>query len=185
MNFFFTDKEKVKFKTKLSHQLPLFCNQLFQTKNYTLLSMEGFDGKLMNKETKLDLSQAKQLVKEAGSVFVESVIILQGYWFLVTSFSVFIHNPNRVDDCADKSRFPYQNNPVAFVQRKTNYGTSSFELVFRIGYVEVLANSGFIGSKSSTELIPFVDSALQQLSETISTSIEISTTERIFINKAQ
>ncbi|RCH78527.1 hypothetical protein CU098_000851, partial [Rhizopus stolonifer] len=121
-SFFYTDKEKVKFKTELSHQLPLFCNQLFQTKNYTLLSMKSFDEKLMDKETKLNLSQAKQLVKEVGPAFVESVIILQEYWFLVTSFSVFIHDPNRVDDCADKSRFPYQNNPVAFVQRKTNYG---------------------------------------------------------------
>lgn len=184
-NFFYTDKEKVRLKTELSHQLPLFCNQLFQTKNYTLLSMERFDVKLMDKETKLDLSQAKQLVKEVGPAFVESVIILQEHWFLVTSFSLFIHDPNRVDDCADKSRFPYQNKPVAFVQRKTNYGTSSFELVFRIGYVEVLANSGFIGSTSSTKLIPFVGSALQQLPGTISTSIETSTTEQIFISKAQ
>ncbi|KAG1454905.1 hypothetical protein G6F56_007205 [Rhizopus delemar] len=147
--------------------------------------MKSFDEKLMDKETKLNLSQAKQLVKEVGPAFVESVIILQEYWFLVTSFSVFIHDPNRVDDCADKSRFPYQNNPVAFVQRKTNYGKSSFELVFRIGYVEVLANSGFIGSKSSTKLTPFVGSALQQLPDIISTSIETSMTECIFINKAQ
>ncbi|KAI8081799.1 uncharacterized protein B0P05DRAFT_578817 [Gilbertella persicaria] len=139
----------------------------------------------MDKENKLDLSQAKQLVKEVGPAFVESVIILQEHWFLVTSFSVFIHDPNRVDDCADKSRFPYQNKPVAFVQRKTNYGTSSFELVFRIGYVEVLANSGFIGSTSSKKLIPFVGSALQQLPGTISTSIETSKTKQIFINKAQ
>jgi hypothetical protein len=139
----------------------------------------------MDKEAKLDLSQAKQLVTEVGPAFVESVIILQEHWFLVTSFSVFIHDPNRVDDCADKSRFPYQNKPVGFVQRKTNYGRSSFELVFRIGYVEVLANSGFIGSTSSRKLIPFVGSALQQLPGTISASIETSTTEQIFINKAQ
>ncbi|CEG76729.1 hypothetical protein RMATCC62417_11588 [Rhizopus microsporus] len=108
-DFYYTEKEKVKFKTKLSHQLPLFCNQLFQTKNYTLLSMENFD--------------------EVGPAFVESAIILQTHWFLVTSFSVFIHDPNRVDDCADKSRFTYQDNPIAFIQRKTGYGTSSFELV--------------------------------------------------------
>ncbi|CEJ02090.1 hypothetical protein RMCBS344292_16107 [Rhizopus microsporus] len=146
--------------------------------------MESFDVKLMNKETKLDLSQTKQLVKEVGPAFVESVIILQEHWFLVTSFFAFIHDSNRVDDCADKSRFFYQNKPVAFVQRKTNYGTSSFELVFRIGHVEVLANSGFIGS-SSRKLISFVDSALQQLPSTISTSIETSATEQIFINKAQ
>lgn len=103
----------------------------------------------MDKETKLNLFQAKKLVNEVGPAFVESVVILQEHWFLVTSFSVYIHDPNRVDDCADKSRFPYQNKPVAFIQRKTNYGTSSFELVFRIGYVEVLANSGFIGSINS------------------------------------
>lgn len=65
--------------------------------------MENFDVKLMDKETKLDLSQAKQLVKEVGPAFVESVILLQTHWFLVTSFSVFTHDPNRVNDCADKS----------------------------------------------------------------------------------
>lgn len=48
-----------------------------------------------------------------------------------------------------------------------------------------MANSGFIGSTSSTKLIPFVGSALQQLPGTISTSIETPTTEQIFINKAQ
>lgn len=42
----------------------------------------------------------------------------------------------RVDYWADKSRIPYQNKPVTFVQIKTNYGTSSFELVFRIDYVK-------------------------------------------------
>ncbi|PHZ10942.1 uncharacterized protein RHIMIDRAFT_293149 [Rhizopus microsporus ATCC 52813] len=62
---------------------------------------------------------------EVGPAFVESVILLQTHWFSVTSFSVFTHDPNRVNDC---------------------YGASSFELVIRIGYIEILANSGFIGS---------------------------------------
>ncbi|KAI9246836.1 hypothetical protein EDC94DRAFT_529338, partial [Helicostylum pulchrum] len=44
-----------------------------------------------------------------GPIFVEALIILQGYWFLITSFSVFFHDPHHVDDCADKSRFTYQN----------------------------------------------------------------------------
>ncbi len=99
-NFFHTDKEKVKFKTNLCYQLPLFCNQLFLSKNYILLPTEKFKT-LMEQEVKFNLSQVIQVVNEIAPTFVESAIIIKEHWFLATSFFVFLHDSNNVDDCTN------------------------------------------------------------------------------------
>ncbi|KAL0141779.1 hypothetical protein V8B55DRAFT_1492156 [Mucor lusitanicus] len=41
------------------------------------------------------------------NLFMECVILIEDHWFLIAGYSVFLHGPSTLDDCADKSRFQY------------------------------------------------------------------------------
>lgn len=181
-DFLHHNRSAVKYKKDLSHQVPLYCNQLFKTKDYTLLSMGRFKNQAIGRNYKLDLEQANELVKKVAPVLMESVIILKDHWFLLTSYSVFVHDPDRIDDCADKTTFKYQEEPIACIERKTGYSKESFELSYKIGYIEILANGGFIGSLDSTLLIPFAGLALQNLPKSIVADYRDAKTNYIFIS---
>lgn len=77
--------------------------------------------------------EAEELVSKYCSNLVESIIIIKDTWFLMTSFSVFVHNNPKIDDCADQSKVGHQNEAVAFIRRKTRMGRDFFELTY--GYV--------------------------------------------------
>ncbi|KAI9254689.1 hypothetical protein EDC94DRAFT_642032 [Helicostylum pulchrum] len=138
--------------------------------DYHLLKMVIFPQEVAAQNKNLDLVLAKSLVQEVGATLVESVLVLKGYWFLITSFSIFLHGTGTIDDCADKSRFGFQEKPIAFIQRKTGFGSSSFELILRFGNFEALANGG---------------SALQKLPNEPTGSVDTPKNNHIFINKGQ
>jgi len=53
----------------------------------------------------INMSQANTLFQKVASSFVESVIVINDFWYMITSFSVFIHDQVHTDDCADNSKY--------------------------------------------------------------------------------
>jgi hypothetical protein len=104
-------------------------------------------------------------------------MILDEYWFFMTSFSLFIHNNQKIDDCADLSKVSYQNEEVGFIRKKTKLGRDYFELTVRFGCIELLATSGFFGSLFS----PFLGSSIKDLPTAITGLYETISTKRIFV----
>lgn len=85
------NKEKLKYKNDLSLKLPVHCNQLFNTSHYKLLTTDRYKSHLMREDITLNLSDAKQLVKDVSPALVESVLLFREHWFLISSFSIFLH----------------------------------------------------------------------------------------------
>lgn len=91
--------------------------------------------------------------------FVESMIILRGYWFFMTSFSLFIHQNPQVDDRTDMSKVGYQEKVVVFIKRKTRLGKDFFELKYKFGFIELLATIGFFDLVSGSFFCPSLGSS--------------------------
>lgn len=72
----------------------------------------------MNKE------EAEVIVQMYSPSSIESVV-LEKHWFLMMSFSLFIHNNTQIDNCADLSKVSYQARAVAFTRRKTRFGKAT------------------------------------------------------------
>ncbi|KAK4519220.1 uncharacterized protein ATC70_009452 [Mucor velutinosus] len=173
-------------RAKLNHHLPVYVNQLMCLHDYSLLKKKQlFADKYMKKAANVDIEQADALIRKVAPMFVEAVIIIKDNWYMITSFSVFIHDPQHIDDCADNSKFAYQDKPIAFIMRKTAFGSSSYELVIRFGFIELLADSGFMGSVESNTFLPFVGSALKSLPLEVTGSINTLTSASIFVNNDQ
>lgn len=81
----------------------------------------------------------------------------------MTSFSLFIHNNAKIDDCADLFKIGYQARAVTFMRRKTRLGKDYFNLTYRLEYLELLGTSGFFGSVDGEYFFPFLGSPIQEL----------------------
>ncbi|KAG1138510.1 hypothetical protein G6F37_010456 [Rhizopus arrhizus] len=139
---------------------------------------------IIKRDLKLDYYKNSKVNKYCPQ-YVESVLILANHWFLVTSFSSFIHNNPKVDDCADKSIIRYQSNPIAFIRRKSQYGKDYFELTIRFGYVELVVTSGFFGSVDGKFYTAFLGSSIHNLPELITTNFNTTSTSMIFVSVQQ
>ena len=128
-------------------------NRFYNSKEYRIWKND-FCYDLLMKKTYLNEVEASRIVYKYGPKLVESVVKLENHWFLMTSFSCFIHSYPQINDCADLSKVGNQEKAVAFIRRKTNLGKDYFELTYRFGFVEVLANSGFFGSVDGTFFSP-------------------------------
>lgn len=56
-----------------------------------------------------------------GKMFLESICVFEGCFFIFASFSVFVHNNRSFDDYARSSCVVYQSTPVAYVRRNTRF----------------------------------------------------------------
>ncbi|KAL9537729.1 hypothetical protein MBANPS3_011517 [Mucor bainieri] len=142
----------------------------------------SLSAKAIKADTAISVTTAKTLIAKVAPTFMECVILIEDHWFLIAGYSVFLHDPSRLDDCADKSHFQYQSNPVASIERKTAFGKESFELSIKVGYLELLANAGFFGATDSTDLTPFSGLALRNLPTRIIENYHASTS-KIFIKE--
>ncbi|GAA5801848.1 hypothetical protein HPULCUR_007303 [Helicostylum pulchrum] len=131
-----------------NHQLDqVLCSvdtSLFDCEGYGYWE-NNFQGDNLIKRTDLNEAEASELIGTYAARLVESIAVLEKYWFFVTSFSAFLHH-NAVDDCADQSKTGYQEKAIAFVRTKTALGKEYFEFSIRFGHVEFLAAGGFFGS---------------------------------------
>ncbi|CEG76643.1 hypothetical protein RMATCC62417_11506 [Rhizopus microsporus] len=128
--------------------------------------------------------EAEVIVQMYSPSFIKSVVVLEKHRFLMTSFSLFIHNNTQIDDCADLSKVGYQARAVAFIRRKTRLGKDYFELTYRLGYLELLATSDFFGSVDG-ESFPFLGSSIQEFPVAIKEAYKTVSASAIFIPKIQ
>ncbi|KAG0760000.1 hypothetical protein G6F21_012056 [Rhizopus arrhizus] len=142
-------------KNQLSHLVPCHVNRLFNTNEYVVYDNRHVKVKITSEQ------QAESIVLFC-SKFMEAVVILENYWFFLTSFSVFVHDKN-VDDCADNSRVGFQQEAVSFIRKKTRAGCDYFELTTRFNNVELLSTSSFFGNVDSNTVLAFVGSLYTQL----------------------
>jgi hypothetical protein len=185
LDYYKNSKGKAIMKNNLGHILACSVNRFFEVIKYQELKINYQNDTLMRESNDLNADEAKRLVKRYCPQYVESVIILANHWFLITSFSCFIHNNPKVDDCADKSIISYQSNPIAFIRRKSQYGKDYFELTIRFGYVELVVTSGFFGSVDGKFYTAFLGSSIHNLPELITTNFNTTSTSMIFVSIQQ
>ncbi|CAO3701133.1 unnamed protein product [Rhizopus microsporus] len=92
-------------KNLLSRPVLCHVNRLFNTKEYVVYDNCHAKAKTISEQ------QAESIVLFC-SRFMEAMMILENYWFFLTSFSVFVHN-NNVDDCVDFSRVGHQSEALS------------------------------------------------------------------------
>lgn len=68
------------------------------------------------------------MFKDLLEHYIESVFVLNNVWFHDTAFDAFYHGDPKYDDCADKSKYGYQETPKAYVPRKTRFNIEFFEV---------------------------------------------------------
>lgn len=185
LDYYKNSKSKAIMKNNLGHILACSVNRFFETTKYHDLWLNYQNDTLMRESNDLSADEATCLVKKYCPQFVESVVVLANHWFFITSFSPFIHNNFKVDDCADRSVISYQSNPIAFIRRKSQYGKDYFELTIRFGYVELVATSGFFGSVDGRFYTAFLGSSLHNLPELITANFNTSSTSMIFVSIQQ
>ncbi|RCH87853.1 hypothetical protein CU098_009464, partial [Rhizopus stolonifer] len=166
-------KNTVIMKNQLNHLVPCHVNRLFNTKEYVVYNNSHAKAKITNKQ------QAESIVLFC-SKFMEAVVILESYWFFLTSFSVFIHDKN-VDDCADNSRVGLQQEAVSFIRKKTRAGSDYFELTTRFSNVELLATSGFFGNVDSNTVLAFIGSSIQNLPSSLAERYDTVSSKYVFV----
>ncbi|KAL9543930.1 hypothetical protein MBANPS3_007883 [Mucor bainieri] len=102
-------------------------------------------------------------VASIAGIFMNCIIQFNGAGvsFMLTSFDVFIHNNNMVDDCASGiSPHEYHQKPFAVVAKHTYLQSATyFELSIFLGYYEILTTGGYY-CKSGGPVIPFLGSSL-------------------------
>ncbi|KAG1111367.1 hypothetical protein G6F42_015053 [Rhizopus arrhizus] len=185
LDYYKNSKGMAIMKNNLGHILACSVNRFFDVTKYQELKVNYQNDTLMRESNDLNADEANRLVDKYCPQYVESVLILANHWFLVTSFSSFIHNNPKVDDCADKSIISYQSNPIAFIRRKSQYGKDYFELTIRFGYVELVVTSGFFGSVDGKFYTAFLGSSIHNLPELIITNFNTTSTSMIFVSVQQ
>lgn len=178
LKYFESMQHSVIMKSNLSHLVHASVNRLFDTSCYKLLQNEDIQAMLT--EGNIDKVETELIVTRHCPKFVETVVIINGFWLLCTSFCAFIHK-NELDDCADKSRIGFQTKPVSFIRRKTRAGSDYFELTIRIGMIELLVTSGFFGSINDSTVEAFFGSSIPNLPLSISSDYNTAFTESLFI----
>lgn len=124
---------------------PIHLEKLLSLKDFELIKKDTEKLQSMKRGLVLTKEEGKIVANYHGAKFVGSLIVLSNHWFFVTSLDIFIHNNINSDDCADDSKVMYQDEPIAYIRRKTQFKIEYFELSIRIGEVEMLANGGFWG----------------------------------------
>lgn len=185
LDYYKNSKGKAIMKNNLDHILACSVNKFFETTKYQDLALNHQNDTLMRESNDLSADEAICLVKKCCPRFVESVVVLANHWFLITSFSPFIHNNLEVDSCADRSIISYQSNPITFIRRKVPYGKDYFELTIRFGYVELVVTSDFFGSVDGRFYTAFLGSSLHNLPELITANFNTSSTSMIFVSIQQ
>ncbi|KAI9470945.1 MAG: hypothetical protein EXX96DRAFT_586296 [Benjaminiella poitrasii] len=160
-------------KNQLSHLVPCHTNRLFNTKEYIVYDNSHIKVKIINEQ------QAESIVQFC-SKFMGAVVILENYWFFLTSFSIFIHDKN-VDNCADNSRVGHQQEAVSFIRKRTRAGCDYFELATRFNNVELLTTSGFFGNVDSSTIFAFVGSSVQNMPSSLAQRYDTVSSKYIFV----
>lgn len=166
-------KNTVIMKNQLSHLVLCHVNRLFNTKEYVVYDNSHIKVKTTSEQ------QAESIVLFC-SKFMEAVVILENFWFFLTSFSVFVHDKN-VDDCADNSRVGLQQEAVSFIQKKTRAGCDYFELTTRFNNVELLTTSGFFGNVDSNTVLAFVGSSIQDIPSSLAQRYDTVSSKYVFV----
>ncbi|KAF1796343.1 hypothetical protein FB192DRAFT_1264799, partial [Mucor lusitanicus] len=165
-------------KNNASYELPCYLNRHWSIKDYKLIQKD-----LTPRDSILTQIAAKSAAKHIGSQLVNSIVVLKGHFFVITSSSLFLHRHNSMDDCATKSSIGFQDIPVAYIRKNKRCTYDYFELSIRIGHFEVLATGGFWGPLDGFQLVPFLgSSAISNLPSVIKENVDNPHTNTIFVN---
>lgn len=122
------------------------------------------DDPRLSPSTTIDITDAHDLVRNLGDRYMEMVILFGQFWFLVTSFDVFIHKSLDIDDCANKTDRQYESHPKACIISKSMHGQATYhELSVFIANVELVAVGGFFGKDDHPEITGFLGSSIKHL----------------------
>lgn len=175
-NFAANTDNTIIMKNQLNHLVSCHVNRLFNANEHIVYDNSHEKGNITSEQ------QAERIISFC-SKFMEAVVIIENYWFFMTSFSIFVHDKN-VDDCADKSRVGIQQEAVCFIRKKTRAGSDYFELTMRFNNVELLITSGFFGEIDSKTVSAFFGSSIQNLPSSITRRYDTVSSKYIFIPRS-
>ncbi|KAL7311974.1 hypothetical protein PS15m_009679 [Mucor circinelloides] len=104
LEYYYNQQSSAKMRDDLSLLIPASVNRFFDSSKYSHLELKVDEYSLM-KKANLSKHQAERTIDNYARSFVESVIVIEGYWFFfVTSLPTFIQKNLQIDDCADYSK---------------------------------------------------------------------------------
>ncbi|KAG2220462.1 hypothetical protein INT45_004204 [Circinella minor] len=95
-----------------------------------------------------------------ASKLVESVLIGDLHWVLLTQVDVFFANDFSIDDGAHKRIINPITTPKVMILERSDFGNPYYQLVIRSGQIEILAISGYYGEKGSRKKKGFMGSPI-------------------------
>lgn len=107
------------------------------------------------------------IMMDLSSLIIESVLIGETTWCLVTQFELYLRDLNAIDDYAIEQDYPYPDTPVALVHTKSEKGRIWKELSIYWGRYELLITGGLYGTKNGIDGInAFLGPSLPKTSPT-------------------
>ncbi|CAO3632884.1 unnamed protein product [Mucor hiemalis] len=143
------ENPNAKMRNNLGHQMNAHLCRLLNPTEYNL----SYALPPAATQNVLNQQQASLIIDKICPKFIESVAIMEKYWFMTTSFSIFLHQKD-LDDCADGSRVGTQSEAIAFIRAYYSF---------------------------CSKITPFFGSALQNLPKDITSSVNTIISEGLFL----
>lgn len=183
LTHYYNDAAVVALKSNLSDQVPLWLNGLCVLSAYELFSGGVSSYPFIAENYSMSSDEAHQAVNTIAPIFLESAIILQDDWFMVTSINAFIHYNPSIDDCADFSHIMYQSIANAYIRRKRRFNNKFFKLSIRYGPLEFFATAGFHELCNITETVPFLSISIPDLPTGLVAQVNMPSSTNIYVTK--
>ncbi|RCH85131.1 hypothetical protein CU097_004092, partial [Rhizopus azygosporus] len=184
LTHYYNDAAVVALKSNLSDQVPLWLNGLCVLSAYELFSGGVSSYPFIAENYSMSSDEAHQAVNTIAPIFLESAIILQDDWFMVTSINAFIHYNPSIDDCADFSHIMYQSIANAYIRRKRRFNNKFFKLSIRYGPLEFFATAGFHELCNITETVPFLSISIPDLPTGLVAQVNMPSSTNIYFGSA-
>jgi hypothetical protein len=120
-------------------------------------------------ERPISIDALNDLVENFTASFIESILIIYGYWFLATQIDTFIRNGTALDPCAVNTYFlSYPTSLVLKVLPKSSYKRITWNEIFILyGRLELLVTGSVYGELDDPIINAFdvedLDSLLQKI----------------------
>ncbi|KAI9477801.1 MAG: hypothetical protein EXX96DRAFT_523890 [Benjaminiella poitrasii] len=114
-----------------------------------------------------NLDEVNDTATKISKLLLDSIVLFDNHWVLVTEYELYIRNMKSIDDCAqDSFSRMYPSQVEVYEINKYEKGNAWVETVMFWDRFDLLVTGGLRGSYSDNMIVPFLGSAVKALKPT-------------------